>query len=324
MAQGNRPGNARQSRSNRRAAERERARQQAEQQARERRQQTIIGLIVTIVVVALVAVIGVVVYRNTHKNTAAQTQSTKAAYSTIRDSSVKPSTASDTGGILFSKNGYGKTIDDVPTIAIYMDPLCPGCGNFNRETDPTLISMFNAGQINLDIHPMSFLDSSSSDDYSSRASSSIAYIADHDSDPSHLLSYISNIYAEGFQPDEGSSYQSVSDAKLKQQAIKAGVPKSVADKAFERTYQKWLTAINTYTPTRKELWGSSGSMSTPTVTVNGTMIDLSAISTAGLDLKQGILKAIGLKESQIGDSSALPSIGGTGAPADFTSTESTE
>ncbi len=319
MAQGNRPSNPRKSKATRRAAERELAQRQAEQQAREHRQQTIIGIIVTIIIVALVAVVGVVVYRNTHKSQTTQTQSTSSARLTMRNSSIKPTNASDDGGILFSKNGYGKKITGAPTISIYMDPLCPGCGNFNRQTDPTLISLFKAGQINLDIHPMSFLDSSSTDDYSSRAANSIAYIADNDSNPAHLLTYISNIYAEDFQPEEGSSYKSVSDAKLKKEAIKSGVPKSVANKAFNRTYQKWLDAVNTYTPTRKELWGSSGSMSTPTVTINGTMLNLTDVSSAGLSLKQGILKAIGLKESQIGDSSTMPSIGSKGEPVDVTS-----
>ncbi|RIY27627.1 disulfide bond formation protein DsbA, partial [Bifidobacteriaceae bacterium WP022] len=36
-----------------------------------------------------------------------------------------------------------------PTVATYFDPLCPGCGNFNRTVDETLIKMVEAGQINL-------------------------------------------------------------------------------------------------------------------------------------------------------------------------------
>ena len=134
-----------------------------------------------------------------------------------------------------------------------MDPLCPGCGEFNRQTDPTLISLVDAGQINLEIHPMSFMDEYSTDEYSSRATGAILYIASNDDNPDHLLKFISNIYAEDFQPGEASEYKSVKNKALKQQAIDAGVPQSVADKAFNGEYRKWLDAINLYTPKRPEL-----------------------------------------------------------------------
>ncbi|WP_314687300.1 thioredoxin domain-containing protein [uncultured Bifidobacterium sp.] len=319
MAAGQSRNKSRDRRSARRLAEEARERRQAEQEARERRQQTIIGIIVAVVVLALVAVIGVVVYRNTHASSSSSSESAQTAYEKLQAVTTTPSRATSKGGFLMSKNGYGKKATGAPTVAIYMDPLCPGCGNFNRQADSTLISLLDAGQINIEIHPMAFLDSSSSDDYSSRVSTAIAYIAQNDDDPDHLLSFISRIYASDFQPSEGSDYVSVSDAKLKAQAIKAGVPKKIANKAFTRKYQDWLDAVDDYTPKRKELWGSSGSMSTPTVTVNGTMLDLSEFSTLGLELKTGILKSLGLTESQVGKEGELPSIGATGKPVSLSS-----
>mgnify|MGYP000231831215 CR=1 FL=1 len=47
-----------------------------------------------------------------------------------------------------------------------------------------------------------------------------------------------------------AKYKSVKNKALKQQAIDAGVPQSVADKAFNGEYKKWLDAINLYTPKR--------------------------------------------------------------------------
>ncbi|MCH4209542.1 DsbA family protein [Bifidobacterium sp.] len=306
----------RRARADRKAALEAAQQAQAEQAARERRQQTIIGVIVVVIVVALIAVISIVVYRNSHKNDATKNLTVNEAYSQLQQVKDTPKNANDKGGFLISKDGYNKPVAGAPTIGEYFDPMCPGCASFNREVDPMLKAMVDAGQINLELYPMSFLDASSTDAYSSRASGAVAYIAGHDSNPDHLVEFLANIYAEGFQPGEGSNYTSVSDAALKEQAVKAGVPQSVADKAFSRQYQDWLDAINTYTPKRPELWNTEGSnkgaMTTPTVTFNGTTLNMNEVSTLGMTLKAAILKSIGLAEDQIGKAGQMPSIGADG------------
>ena len=214
---------------------------------------------VVAIIVVLVAIAGFAIYGAIHKNDVAKSTTEEQAYQQLQKVETKPSAADDKGGILISSEGYGKKVSGAPTVAVYMDPLCPGCGEFNRQTDPTLISLVDAGQINLEIHPMSFMDEYSTDEYSSRATGAILYIASNDDNPDHLLKFISNIYAEDFQPGEASEYKSVKNKALKQQAIDAGVPQSVADKAFNGEYKKWLDAINLYTPKRPELWQVSGS-----------------------------------------------------------------
>ena len=91
------------------------------------------------------------------------------------------------------------------------------------------------------------------------------YIAEHDDDPDHLMSYLSNIYAEDFQPGELSNYEPVNNAKLEKQAVKAGVSEDVAAAAFsgKNEYLDWLTASNNYTILRPELFNSSGAFSSP-------------------------------------------------------------
>ena len=304
------------SQKSRREAQEAAKREEQEKAAKERHQQTIIGVIVVVVVVALLAVIGVAVYRSVQKDKDASMDSDDA-YSQLQAVENKPSAANDQGGILLSNQGVGQQAADVPTIAVYMDPLCPGCQNFDLQTGPTLKTLLDAGQANLEIYPLSFLDQGSTDNYSSRASGSIYYIASNDDNPDHLLDYISNLYAEDFQPEEGSGYKSVSDDQLKEQAIKAGVPDDVADGAFSGEYQDWLDALNVYTPKRSELFNTSGSykgsMTTPTVTINGTYLDLSTTSE-DLPLINLLLNSIGLSEDAVGDSSTLPSIGSSGQP----------
>ena len=319
MPQNDKRNAKRRTRAERRAEEEARLKEQAAQAEHERKQQTLIGAIVVLVVVALVAVIGVTVYRNTHPSStstssgSASPTSVAAAKKAMNAVKTKPSKANSTGGFLFSKNGYNKTISDAPTISLYMDPICPGCGSMHRQIDSTLASMFDAGQVNLEFHLMTSRDASSSDNYSSRAANAAVYIVEHDDNPEHLLKYIENIYDEDFQPDEADSYVPVSDKKLQEQAEKAGVSTAVASKAFSNTYTAWLKAADTYTSMRPELENVSGNyagyMTTPTVTINGTYLDLVKVGQYNMSIKDAILTSIGLKESQVGKIGVMPSIG---------------
>ncbi|KFI49555.1 DsbA family protein [Bifidobacterium biavatii] len=318
----------RKSRADRRAAEEALARAAEEKAAKERKQQTIIGVIAVAIVAVLVIVAGIAVFNSTRKSAEEQAKanmSVTEAYNAVQAVSVKPERADKKGGILISKDGYGKSVEGVPTVQVYMDFICPGCGSLNRQLDPTLIKLMDAGQLNLDLHFLSFMDSYSTDDYSSRVANSALYIADHDDDPNHLLEYVKNVYADGFQPEEGSSYKSVSDDKLKEQAVAAGVSQAVADKAYGRDYQDWLDAMNTYTPKRKELLNTTGSyagsFTTPTVMINGTRWNLSDVSTAGLSVTDGFLQSIGLDSSKVGDANTLPSIGSDKQPISLTTGE---
>lgn len=285
---------------------------QEEQAARERRQQTLIGVIATLIVVALLAVIGLV-YWNTHKPV--KHVSVQEAYQAVQKVSDKPSEATDKGGFVISKNGVAKPVKGAPTVEIYMDFMCPGCGALHRSLDSELISLVKAGQINLEIHLMSFMDPYSTDEYSSRTGTAATYIAQHD--PDHLLAFIANLYKKDFQPDE-SNYKPVSNAKIKEQAVAAGITPGMADKALKGEYKAWLKALDTYTPLRKELWDTSGQakgqMSTPTVVINGTYWPMENLDKAGLDYAAGLNKALGLTKDQVGREGVLPGIGATGKP----------
>lgn len=301
----------------RRAEQRAKAQARAEQQAKERKQQTIIGVIVIAVVVALLAVAGVAVYRSLHPQASGGESSgtdltVEQAHEQLKTLDSRPTNADDEGGILISKDGYGKAVENVPTIGIYMDFICPGCGSVNRQLDANLTKLVDAGQINLDLHFMAFMDRFSTDDYSSRAANAILYVSDHDSNPDHLLHAVQNLYAEDFQPQEGSAYVPVSDEQIKEQLTNAGVPEEVAGKAATRNYDDWLNAVFGYTPHQENLQNSEGQMSTPTVTINGYRWDMN--SASGGTMFDALLDAIGLKPDQVGVEGDLPSIGAEGKP----------
>lgn len=321
MATNSRKTDKRATRAERRAAEEAAAKAAAEKAAKERRQQTIIGAIVVLIIAAIVATVGIVMVRK-HQESTPAAQNIDEAYAAVQEASPKPSHADDKGGILVSADGYGKKVEGAPTVSIYMDFICPGCGNLNRKLDPTLVALMEARQLNIDLHFMSFMDSQSTDDYSSRAANAALQIAQNDDDPKHLLDFLSRMFDEDFQPEEGkTAYVPVSDEQIAEQAKAAGVSDEVAGKLVTRQWDTWLGAINSYTPLRSELWNQTGyfkgSMSTPTVQINGTFWDTNVLSTVDMTLPQGFLASIGLTEDQIG-TDTMPSIGAEGKPLSLT------
>jgi uncharacterized protein YpmB len=310
-------------RAERRAAEEAAQQAQAAQAAKERKQQTTIGIIVVAIIVVLVAIAGFAVYRAMNPSDSSSqddTMSVDQAYAKLQSVSTKPANVSDKAGFVISDKGYAKKTAKAPTVSIYMEPLCPGCASVNRQLDPTLIKLMEAGQLNIDLHFLNFQNSKSSDDYSNRAFNGAVYIAEHDSDPEHLLGYITNIYAEDFQPGELSNYVPVDNSKLKEQAVKAGVSEEVASAAFsgENEYLDWLTASNNYTILRPELFSESGSFSSPTLTINGEYWGLNQVTAADTTMVDGFLKAIGLDADQVGVAGKMPSIGASGKPISLT------
>ena len=295
---------------------------------------SLIGIVIALVILAFAAGAGFMTYYNSINKPQVKienpttnkpdTQIEDTANSQIAKeikklpSSDIPPASNLQGGILLSKDGYGKQAAGAPTVATYFDPLCPGCGNFNRTVDETLIKMVEAGQINLELHPMSFLDGLSTDHYSTRVSSAIAYIASYDNDPKHLLQFINGIFNEKFQPEEGEGYKPVSNKELIKLAKKSGIPNEIASKAFNRQYLKWQLLVNKYTPDRKELWNVSGSnkgsMTTPTVTINDKLLDMNAINEKKMKVLDALLHCIGLDKKQVGVAGQMPKVSDTSSP----------
>ncbi|WEV67509.1 thioredoxin domain-containing protein [Bifidobacterium sp. ESL0769] len=311
--QGNKKAQKRQTRARRQAEEAARQKALEEAAAKERKQQTLIGALVVAIILVLVAIIAIVSLRSIIKKNEANKVTADASYTSLQSVKTKPKHIDKKGGILISKYGYDKKVDNAPTVEIFMDPLCPGCGSMHRQIDSDLDKMVNSGQINLVYHVMNFLDADSTDQYSTRAAGAILYVASHDSNPQHLLDFVSNLYKKDYQPDEGANYKPTSNAQIQAQAVAAGVSKDVMSKAFNGTYNKWLEASYNYTVRRKDILNNSGQLSTPAVTINGKLMDMTQVSELGITQQQALLKSLGLKEAQVGQKGVMPAIG-TGAP----------
>lgn len=290
-----------------RAAALEKARQ--EQMAKDQRHATIIGAVVVIIVLLAAVLIGVSVWRANHPaSSSSQSVTLSQAKANVEKVETKPTNLDGNWGYLISKNGINKPIKNVPTITLYMDFMCPACGTYERSVDSTLSKMYEAGQVNLELFPMGFLDASSTDQYSTRSASAMAYVAQHE--PQHLFSAIQAMYEEDFQPQEAYNYKPVSNAKIAAQLEKGGVSHAVAQASVKGTYTDWIKAMRVYVPlttrTQHPSGEYKGKMTTPTVLVNNTYLD--DLQTGDSGVSQ-LLGAIGLDQGSVGKAGTLPKLG---------------
>ncbi|WEV69885.1 DsbA family protein [Bifidobacterium sp. ESL0775] len=297
----------------RRAAKAAAEAQAAAVTAKERRQQTIIGAIVAFVVVALVAVIGATAWGEHSKTQQIKTQTTSNAYRQLQAVAQKPNNATNQGGLIACKKA--KLNPKAPTVEIYLDFMCPNCGEINRTMDSALKKMNKARQINIEVHPVTFLDGNSTDHYSLRTASAAAYIASKD--PGHLMDFVSALFEKDFQPSE-TAYKPVSDEQIICQAVKAGVDKTTARKATQGTYAEYMSKANNYTVFHRPelcdtaIYPQGGTFATPLIRVNKCVWSLKDRSYD--ELVSGFENSIGLKPQEVGNAKVLPTLGPTDAP----------
>lgn len=285
----------------------EKARQQ--QMARDQCRATIIGALVVVIVLVAVVLIGIFAWRANHPQASQkQTTSVSEARAAVEKVKTKPTNLDGNWGYLISKNGINKPIRNVPTVTLYMDFMCPACGEYERSVDAELSKMYTAGQINLELFPMGFLDASSTDLYSTRSASAMSYVAQHE--PKHLFSAIQAMYEPSFQPQEAYNYKPVSNQKIAAQLEKGGVSRKVAQASIKGTYTAWIRAMRAYVPltsrAQHQTGDYKGQMTTPTVLINGTYVE--NLQTGNTAVSQ-LLGSIGLSQNQVGHPGVLPKLG---------------
>jgi protein-disulfide isomerase len=179
-----------------------------------------------------------------------------AVYSSQRSSSyVAPAHTSPGDDGLVVGTG-GKTVE------VYLDFLCPHCKEFEESSGDTVNQMVTNGKIKLVYHPLAFLDSSSTTQYSTRA----AAAAGCASDAGKLTEYVKVMYAN--QPAEGSAGRS--DDEIIRLAGTAGISGSgFATCVHDGKYKPWVQHVTDNATER----GVNG---TPTVYVDGKPVEASA------------------------------------------------
>jgi len=143
------------------------------------------------------------------------------------------------------------------TVTVYLDFMCPYCGQFDRANGSALAAAVDNGTARIEVHPMAFLDDlSSGTKYSTRAANAFAAVANHDA--ATALAFSQLLFAR--QPAENSA--GLTDATIADLASQAGAPADVVAGFSKQAYQPWVAKIT------KQAF-DSGITGTPTVKING-------------------------------------------------------
>jgi protein-disulfide isomerase len=156
----------------------------------------------------------------------------------------------------------------VANIRIYVDYLCPLCGDFESANTEQIAQWVDTGAATVEIHPVAILTSKSAGTkYSLRAANAAACVANYS--PDDFFAFSSALFVD--QPDETSPGRS--DDEIKSVVKDSGVStalSSINSCIDEGTYESWVRAA-----TDRALGGPIPNSSmksiigTPTILVNG-------------------------------------------------------
>ncbi|WP_265522525.1 DsbA family protein [Oerskovia flava] len=178
-----------------------------------------------------------------------------------------PTVATENGGIPVGAEGAAGTDNgpDAVEVGVYLDYMCPRCGEFEAINGPTLDELREAGDITLVLHPVSILDRQSNQtQFSTRSAATAGFVADRA--PEAMNEFNTLMFAS--QPGEGSS--GFTDEQMADIAVQAGVPQDVADEIADGApmdeFGKWAEGATQVA--MSEVSGPNG-FGTPTVTIDG-------------------------------------------------------
>lgn len=263
----------RETKNDRRAHAREQARLMREQAKKaERRKRFMIQGGIGVVVIAIAVIVTLVVVQNNANSVVAASKAggpknmisdgilfhgVNGKATPVTTAALKPKAkpvATDT-----------KKLTTTANIVEYIDLQCPYCQEFIETNLAQEDKWVAAGKATLEIHPISFLDSAT-DDYSSRAASAVACVANYD--PNDFLAVIKTMYADQPAEDNGG----LSNSKIISMLSSSGASGSkIAGCVNGESFKPWVTAataranVNVFGGT-----STTDKISTPTVFVNGT------------------------------------------------------
>lgn len=147
------------------------------------------------------------------------------------------------------------------TVDVYLDFMCPACGQFERVSGATLQkAALVDGTARVRVHTMNFLDrASSGTDYSTRAANAFTTVA-HEQ-PDIALAFAQALYEH--QPNEGTA--GLTDAQIAQYARSCGASEATVSKFAAGIYTDFVEQVNASAL-------AHGIHSTPTVLVNGKQV----------------------------------------------------
>ncbi|MDP4585864.1 MAG: DsbA family protein [Microbacteriaceae bacterium] len=172
--------------------------------------------------------------------------------------------------------------NNVVEIALWVDYLCPICGQFEEANSAVIADLLERGAATIEIHPIAILTNrSQGTQYSLRAANAAGCVANNY--PNSFLDFHNALYAN--QPDEGT--EGLTDDELIALATGAGAGPEVESCINDGTFKDWVKssteraisgdiAINNLD---KKFTSVTG---TPTVLINGKQFNPSYDRAAAL------------------------------------------
>ena len=259
-------------RNERREAAREKARiLREEQRKRERRNKFLIQGGIIVVVLAIAALIFTLILQNVRP--AGPGPANMASDGIVL-------TAGDDGGIVAVETpavpaGGTPTPtepDDSGTVAnivVYVDYLCPFCGQFEATNSDSIRTMVEEGAATLEMHPIAILtNKSNGTQYSLRAANAAACVAD--TSPDSFFDFNALLFQN--QPEEGTA--GLTNDEIKSLVEQAGasdvstIEQCIDDKQFNSWVQEATNRALSGPVPNSDLPAITG---TPTVLVNGQL-----------------------------------------------------
>lgn len=229
---------------------------QKKQQEREKRSRLIVLSVLVVAVVGLGVAIWLIL---------AEGQKTPME----RVENMPAGVVENTGIPVGADGAAGTENEGAKTLDVYVDYMCPVCGQFEQINGASVTEMREAGDVTLVVHPLSILDRlSEQTKYSTRAASAAAWVADRA--PEQFSAFHEAMFAS--QPAENSP--GLSDEQIAQVAEQAGVPADVAagiaDGEAMDTFEEWVEAATERAGSDPDVVNpQTGQLGTPTVLIDG-------------------------------------------------------
>ncbi len=162
-------------------------------------------------------------------------------------------------------DGYSVVVGDATaptTLSFYEDPQCPICRDFESEIGDDVAQAVEAGEVKVEYHVVSFLDTASANEWSSRAANALMVVQDL-AGPEAFVAMHDLLYVN--QPAEGTA--GPSDDQLVAWAVEAGAPEAAAREGIESG------RFDQFVVNATDQMSKDGVNGTPTVFVDGDKVE---------------------------------------------------
>jgi protein-disulfide isomerase len=296
------PGNGRLSKNEKREAARDKARiLREEQKKKDRRTKFLLQGGIILASLAIVAVIALVIVNSVRpvgpgpRNMASDgIQISQGSIAT-----VTPALASDEDPVANKRDEKAGILD----IQIYVDYLCPICGDFEKTNAEYIQGLLENGKTTVEIHPITILDRlSQGTKYSTRAANAAACVANYS--PDQFYDFHNLLFAN--QPAENST--GLTDDELIEFTTQAKVKAAsdISSCVTDQEFKSWVNAstaraLNGPIPNATNIDKVEG---TPTVLVNGLKYEGSVTDLASF--QAFVLQATGADFNEQSTSTPTP------------------